>query len=121
MMTKTVLIVDDQLGIRLLLEEIVKNEGYSVISCENGKEALTLIENTPPDLIIIDFRLPILDGCTVISRLEEANTYIPTIMMSGLAEEVKQRTEHFTSVKEVFSKPFNIVDAKYHINRLLTD
>lgn len=119
-MTRTVLIVDDQLGIRLLLEEIVKSEGYKAFSCANGKEALAFVEQAPPDLILIDFRLPIIDGATVIERLEESGKYIPTIIMSGLAEEAKSKTKNFSSVKEVFSKPFNIEDAKFHINRLLT-
>ncbi|WP_112182217.1 MULTISPECIES: response regulator [Paraliobacillus] len=119
-MTRTVLIVDDQLGIRLLLEEIVKGEGYKAISCANGQQALDFVEQAPPDLIVIDFRLPIIDGATVIEKLEESGKYIPTIMMSGLAEQAKNKTKDFSSVKEVFSKPFNIEDARFHINRLLT-
>lgn len=120
-MAKTVLIVDDQLGIRLLLEEIVKSEGYQVFSCANGKEALAFIEQTPPDLMLIDLRLPIIDGAAIIEKLEADQNFIPTIMMSGLAEEAKRKTKEFSSVKEIFSKPFNIEDAKYHINRLLKE
>ncbi|MDL4839172.1 response regulator [Aquibacillus rhizosphaerae] len=118
-MKKTVMIVDDQLGIRLLLEEIIKSEGHSVFTAENGKEALDKIEQTKPDLLLIDFKLPIMDGHTLIQQLEQQDIRIPTILMSGLADEAAKKCEGLETVKQVFAKPFNVEEARRHINRLL--
>ncbi|MRH43987.1 response regulator [Aquibacillus halophilus] len=118
-MGKTVMIVDDQLGIRLLLEEIVKGEGYQVVTAENGKEALDKIEKSKPDLLIIDFKLPIMDGFAVLNHLDQLGEKIPAIIMSGLAEEAAAKVKDLPMVKEVFAKPFDVEDARKHINRLL--
>ncbi|MBM7571253.1 response regulator [Aquibacillus albus] len=120
-MNKTVMIVDDQLGIRLLLEEIIKNEGHQVISAENAKEALDLLEDSNPDLLLVDYKLPIMDGHALLKHLEEQGKIIPTILMSGLADEAAKKTEGCQLVKEVFAKPFNIEDARKQINQLLEE
>jgi two-component system, response regulator, stage 0 sporulation protein F len=118
-MDKTIMIVDDQLGIRLLLEEIIKSEGHKVVTAENGKEALDKILENEPDLLIVDFKLPIMDGHKLLSELEAQGKEIPTILMSGLAEEAAKKTAGIKSIKKVFAKPFNIDDARQHIKELL--
>ncbi|MBU5594844.1 response regulator [Amphibacillus sp. MSJ-3] len=118
-MNKKVLIVDDQRGIRFLLEEIIRSEGYRVRSCENGIQAFAEIERGEPDLIIVDYQLPIKNGAEIIKELESKGYLIPTIVMSGLIEEVKEVTAELQSVKDYFSKPFDIVKAKEQINYLL--
>ncbi|CQR46142.1 Sporulation initiation phosphotransferase F [Paraliobacillus sp. PM-2] len=114
-----VLIVDDQIGIRILLEEIVKNEGYAVSSCESGPEALEYIENNKPSLLLIDFWLPVMDGAKVIERIEQQEIFIPTVVLSGLPEEAKEKTSHLQSIKQIMAKPFNIVQVKEVIQSLL--
>lgn len=117
--TKTVLIIDDQRGIRLLLEEVIRNEGYQAISFEDGISAISEIEINQPDLIIIDQQLPIKTGTEIIELLEEKGYEIPTIIMSGLIESAKLTAKETKTVKAYFSKPFNIIEAKNTINRLL--
>lgn len=118
-MEKLVLIVDDQLGIRLLLEEIVRSEGYRVNSCENGMEALKFIEHTKPDLLFIDFWLPAINGAEVIEQIEAEGIIIPTIVMTGLVEEVKEKVTHLQSIQEILAKPFDVSKAKEHVHRML--
>ncbi|GAA4069536.1 response regulator [Amphibacillus indicireducens] len=118
-MTKTVLIIDDQRGIRLLLEEVIRNEGYHAKSFEDGISAMAEIEINQPDLIIIDHQLPIKSGTEIIELLEEKGYQIPTIIMSGLIESVKSTAKKMKTVKAYFSKPFNIIEAKNTINQLL--
>lgn len=119
-MGKTVMIVDDQIGIRLLLEEIIRSEGYQVVVAENGKEALDKITDDVPDLLIVDFKLPIMDGYAVLENLEQKNLHIPTIIMSGLSEEASKKTEKFDMVECVFAKPFDIEEARNTVNKLLS-
>lgn len=120
-MTKTVFIVDDQKGIRLLLEEIIRYEGHRAKSFEDGLSAITEIEKNQPDLIIIDHQLPLKSGTEIIKILEEKGYRIPTIIMSGLIETVKSITKKTKTVKGYFGKPFNIVEAKNKINQLLEE
>nr|WP_318539521.1 response regulator [Terribacillus saccharophilus] len=61
-MSKHVLIVDDQPGIRILLEEVIREEGHTVISVGTGAKALDQIKRQKPDLLLIDYKLPVLDG-----------------------------------------------------------
>ncbi|MCT2538287.1 response regulator [Aquibacillus koreensis] len=121
MMGKRVMIVDDQIGIRLLLEEIIKSEGHAVTACENGKEAFDKINKEAPDLLVVDYKLPIMDGYALIKSLEEQGTNIPTILMSGLADEASKKCEGLSTVKNIFAKPFNVEDARETINRLLLE
>ncbi|SDK15646.1 response regulator [Sediminibacillus albus] len=120
-MAKTVMIVDDQPGIRLLLEEILKSEGYRITTAENGKEALDKIEIEQPDLLMVDYKLPIMDAKALLHKLEEKGIHIPAILMSGLSEEIEGKQDQFPMVKEIFAKPFNIEDARYRVNRILSE
>lgn len=118
-MNKKILIVDDQEGIRFLLEEIVRSEGYLASGYENGVEVIEEIEKNRPDLLIIDYHLPVKNGAEVIKELEAKGYSVPTIVMSGLIDDVKKETPNLQSIKAYFSKPFDILEAKEQINQLL--
>ncbi|WP_053218121.1 response regulator [Virgibacillus senegalensis] len=120
-MKKTVMIVDDQPGIRLLLEEILKMEGYDIKTAENGKEALDKIIDDPPDLLLLDYKLPIMDASALLHQLEDKGIKVPAILMSGLAEQIEGKKKEFTMVEEIFAKPFNIDDARERVNRILAE
>ncbi|MFD1852200.1 response regulator [Oceanobacillus bengalensis] len=107
-MGKGILVVDDQLGIRLLLTDILENEGYQVHTATNGKEALDQIHIKSYDLIILDYKLPIIDGAKVLQQLEVEKTQVPAIIMSGLAENIIGVKEEYTFVKAVIGKPFDV-------------
>src|SRR5712675_3369571 len=66
---KTILIVDDEFGILEVLEFILRDAGFKVVSAVNGQEALARLEETRPDLAIVDFMMPILDGNGVIKAI----------------------------------------------------
>src|SRR5690625_536484 len=107
-MQKEILIVDDQPGIRLLLTDVVESEGYRVITAETGKEALDKIYKHAFDLLILDYKLPVVNGIEVLTSLERENMMIPAILMSGMAEEMKHGAQALRSLMEVLAKPFDI-------------
>ncbi|MGY0691165.1 response regulator [Virgibacillus sp. FSP13] len=109
-MRREILIVDDQPGIRLLLQEVFTNEGYQVETANTGKEALEKLHSNTFDLIMLDYKLPIVDGAEVLQRLDKQGVTTPAILMSGLAEEVVKESQNFSMVREVIAKPFNIQD-----------
>lgn len=109
-MKKHILVVDDQPGIRFLLDEVFKNEGYQVTTANTGKEALDHVRTYTFDLVIMDYKLPIMDGVHVLHRMEEEEVIIPVILMSGLPDEIKQTTESSPLLKHILPKPFNIIE-----------
>ncbi|WP_163969479.1 response regulator [Oceanobacillus halotolerans] len=118
-MVKELLIVDDQPGIRLLLQDILTSEGYEVTVATTGKEALDYIIDQTFDLIILDYKLPILDGKELLQQLEKRKMTTPAILMSGLAEDIDKEAQQFSMVQEVLAKPFNVEDITKIVSRLL--
>lgn len=117
-MEKNILVVDDQPGIRFLLDEVFTNEGYQVTTANTGKEAIDQIHARKFDLIMLDYKLPVMDGLEVLCQMEKENINLPAILMSGLAEEIKEG-EVCRLVKHILAKPFNIMDVCKLVNDIL--
>jgi CheY-like chemotaxis protein len=81
-----VLIVDDEALNRQLLKAMLEPEGYLLMSAASGEEALALIARQPPDLILLDIKMPGLDGCQMAARItgNPATKHIPIIMVTAL-------------------------------------
>lgn len=118
-MTKEILVVDDQPGIRMLLTDILTNEGYQVSAAKTGKEALDKVYLKAFDLIILDYKLPIIDGMQVVQQMEHDKMEVPIILMSGLTEELIKESKKYHMVKKVIAKPFNVLDIQQFTNTLL--
>src|ERR1700730_4076725 len=86
----TVLVVDDEFGIVDVLETILTDEGYRVVTACNGKQGLVRLSAEEPDVILLDFMMPILGGAEMLRAMaaEPAYQRIPVIMISSLAEDV---------------------------------
>lgn len=82
-MSAKILIVDDEENIRFLYEQELLDEGYQTILAKDGKECLELIQKDPPDLIILDIRMPRMDGLEAIGKIIEINKNIPIIINSA--------------------------------------
>lgn len=82
-MSIKILIVDDEENIRYLYEQELLDEGYQTILAKDGKECLELIQRDPPDLIILDIRMPRMDGLEAIGKIIEINKNIPIIINSA--------------------------------------
>ncbi|HLR03881.1 MAG TPA: response regulator [Virgibacillus sp.] len=109
-MAKEILVVDDQAGIRLLLEDVLTNEGYQVKTVATGKEALELIERHVFDMIVLDYRLPVYNGIYILQWLEERAIDTPVIVMTGMEDAAKNEISKTGIQVDVLGKPFNIVD-----------
>jgi DNA-binding NtrC family response regulator len=80
----TILVVDDELGIRALLSEILTDEGHSVELAENAAQARLCRERTRPDLVLLDIWMPDVDGITLLKEwASTAQLTMPVVMMSG--------------------------------------
>ena len=80
---KTVLIVDDELAIRETMEQILNYDGYAVLKASSGADALKLVEKTEPDVIMLDIKMPGMDGFEVLENLKARGVRTPVIVISG--------------------------------------
>jgi two-component system response regulator (stage 0 sporulation protein F) len=80
MMKKKVLVVEDEEGLRLLYKEELETEGYEVITAHNGREAIQKLEESRPDLVILDIVMPVMDGMEALGRIVGKDRKIPIII-----------------------------------------
>ncbi|RPE11429.1 response regulator [Paenibacillus polymyxa] len=116
---KKVLIVDDQNGIRILLMQVFGSEGYETFQAANGKIALEIVEKEPPDLVLLDMKIPGMDGLEILKHLKSMNPDIKVIMMTAYGEldMIKEATELGALMH--FTKPFDIDEMRIAVNKQL--
>lgn len=106
-----VLIVDDQFGIRILLNEILEKEGYKTFQAANGLEALALLKEEP-DLVLLDMKIPGMDGIEILRRMREEEIEIKVIIMTAYGElGMIQEAESLGALTHI-AKPFDIQDIR---------
>lgn len=117
----TLLIVDDEPHIRKLLETLLQHEGYNTLSADSGEEALQLVAQQPPDLILLDIMMPGMDGYEVANQLKgnPATANIPIIMLSALSETSARVSGLETGAEEFISKPVERVELWLRVRNLL--
>lgn len=105
----TLLVVDDQRGIRSLLREIFHQEGLCVLTAATGTEALTKLRLSRPDFMLLDLKLPELDGCVVLQEAHRLYPLLPVIIMTGCGDEqCFSQLRSYTGVVAVLEKPFDV-------------
>ncbi|GGI16856.1 MULTISPECIES: response regulator [Gottfriedia] len=111
-MGNKLLIVDDQYGIRLLLHEIFKKEGYEVFQAANGFQAIDIVIKDCPDLVILDMKIPGMDGVEILKRIKEINKEIKVILMTAYGElDIIEEAKKLGALR-YFPKPFDIDEIK---------
>lgn len=83
---KKVLVVDDSLLIRKLLQDFLNKKGYTVLLAEDGKEALEMINKDMPDMMLLDITMPVMDGIEVLVELKKLNINLPVIIVTNTAD-----------------------------------
>lgn len=114
-----VLIVDDQNGIRILLVEVFSSEGYETFQAANGKAALEIVKMHAPDLVLLDMKIPGMDGLEILKHIKQMNPDIKVIMMTAYGEldMIKEATDLGALMH--FTKPFDIDEMRQAVNMQL--
>ena len=116
---KKILIVDDQNGIRVLLVEVFNSEGYTAFQASNGKLALEIVRKDPPDLVLLDMKIPGMDGLEILKHIKQIDPEIKVIMMTAYGEldMIKEATDLGALMH--FTKPFDIDELRVAVHQQL--
>ncbi|MFH5884363.1 response regulator [Halalkalibaculum sp. DA3122] len=104
----TILIVDDSEQNVWLLSHVLKREGYNILDASNGKEALQIVELTPPDIMLLDIVMPGMDGYEVCKKMkaQESTEDVPIIFLSALSETDSKVKGFKVGGVDYITKPF---------------
>lgn len=118
-MEKKLLIVDDQFGIRILLTEVFEKEGYSTFQASNGVQALKIVEEEKPDLILLDMKIPGMDGLEILREIMKMDVKTKVIMMTAYGElEMINEAMRLGAIAH-FSKPFDIDNIRLEVKKYM--
>ncbi len=115
----TILVVDDNDSLLRMLQRTLSYEGFRVVTAVNGRAALSAIESHQPNLVILDWLMPELDGIAVVRRLRALADNTPILMLTA-RDAVEQRVEGLNSgADDYLVKPFDPTELLARVNALL--
>jgi len=117
-MQRKILIVDDQRGVRRLLEELFKKEGWTVKAVSDGREALSAVDEFQPNIILMDMKMPNINGLEASKQILAAHPDMSIIMMTAYGEMDVIKNALEAGVKKCVTKPFDIMNLKDIVNKL---
>ncbi|TEU15444.1 MAG: response regulator [Anaerolineales bacterium] len=108
-MSEKILVVDDDSFILRLVSYILETEGYTVVTAADGREALGLLAEHQPDLVICDISMPELDGFATIEaiRADPETQELPVIMLTSRGQERDMQRAREVSADDYLTKPFS--------------
>ena len=114
-MKHTLLLVEDELGIRETVKIFLKSQNYEVIEAENGKEGLDALKNNDIHLAIVDIMMPVMDGLTMTMKLREVSD-IPVIFLTAKTEDIDKITGLNLGADDYITKPFEPMELIARVN-----
>ena len=121
----TILVVDDEKETRKYLQDLLENEGYKVITAENGNAAIQVFKQCPADLVITDLLMPEKDGAETVIELRADYPDVKVIIITGNGKNLKAE-DHLELIKSLnincsFTKPVDSNKLLFEINNLLNN
>lgn len=113
-----ILIVEDEKEIREGVSEYLAEVGYSVISAEDGMQAMELFKNNKIDLVILDIMLPKANGFVVLNKIRQESN-VPVIMLTAMSDDYTQIMSFDEEADDYITKPFSIIVLHKRIEALL--
>ncbi|MCD4817700.1 MAG: sigma-54 dependent transcriptional regulator [Candidatus Cloacimonetes bacterium] len=114
-----ILLVDDESHIRFILDEILADEGFITIKAANGKEAIAQAKKENPDVVLLDYQLPDMEGPEILKKIKEYNSNIIIIMLTAFGDLKKAVTCMKLGAFDYLTKPFDNDEIVMVINKAL--
>ncbi len=118
-MEKTILVVEDDAGIRVVLQDALISQGYRVETAVEGRKGLEMAKKLKPDLIILDVMLPMMDGFEICKILRKEGIVSPVMMLTVKDEEVDKVLGLELGADDYVTKPFSLKELTARVKALL--
>lgn len=115
-----ILIVDDQFGIRVLLQELFQKEGYQTFQAADGKKALEIVTHQNPDIVLLDIKIPGMDGIEILKQIKAKDVNCRVLIMTAYGElDLIQEALDLGAIAYI-AKPFDIMELRDVINKMMS-
>jgi DNA-binding NtrC family response regulator len=119
--TSRILVVDDEEALRSVLSTELVNSGYEVSTAADGDEAISSVQNKKFDLVLLDIKMPRVDGFEVLKFIKKSYPSTKVIMLTGFADLKNAIESKKHGAEDFVSKPYDLVDLLTTIERVLSE
>jgi two-component system OmpR family response regulator len=116
-----ILVIDDEQSIRNLLDTILRRKGYDVVLADSGRKGLELFRREHPDVIVLDLKMPEMDGLTVLREIHSVEPKKPVIILTGAGTAEAEQQVRALGVTEYVEKEFSMHLLGDSLKRLLNN
>ena len=116
-----ILVIDDEQGIRELLDALLRRKGYDVVLAEGGRKGLELFRRERPDVLVLDLKMPEMDGLTVLRQIRCLDPRMPVIILTGAGTAEAEQQVRALGVTEYVEKEFSLHLLGDSLKRLLNN
>lgn len=116
-----ILVVDDEEALRTVLSTELNSEGYDVETASDGDEAISIVQNKKFDLLLLDIKMPKVDGFEVLKFVKKSFPAVKVIMLTGFADLKNAIESKKLGAEDFVSKPYDLVDLLTTIERVLSE
>jgi len=117
---QTIMIVDDEAGIRDIMEKYLVQVGYHIVAVKNGQQALDHLQSVNPDLILLDIEMPGIDGFTVCKEVRKLSN-VPIIFLTVRRDAADREKCFQVGGNDFMTKPFDFETLELRIKENLND
>ncbi|MBA4313135.1 MAG: hypothetical protein C0417_10955 [Chlorobiaceae bacterium] len=116
-----ILVVDDEEALRTVLSSELVNAGYEVDTASDGDDAISIVQNKRFNLVLLDIKMPKVDGFEVLKFIKKNLPTVKVIMLTGFADLKNAIESKKHGAEDFVSKPYDLVDLLTTIERVLTE
>ena len=103
-----ILVIDDEHGIQSLLDTLLSRKGYDVVLAESGRKGLELFRRERPDVVVLDLKMPEMDGVTVLKQIRSVDLKLPVMILTGAGTPEREQQVRALGVTEFVEKEFSL-------------
>jgi CheY-like chemotaxis protein len=120
-LSKKIITIDDEMPIRSLIRHTLRQEGYEVLEAKDGSEGLEKIRRELPDLVVLDFVMPVMNGAETLQaiRSDPQIAHIPVLLLTGVKDAAKLEPLLQDTRNDFLAKPFLVDMLKERVRKLL--
>jgi two-component system, response regulator, stage 0 sporulation protein F len=120
METPLILVVDDQMGVRRLIQEVFKEIGYRVAAAAHGQEAIAIAAAELPAVVLLDMKMPVMDGLETLRTLKSLYPDLIVFMMTAVGDGDRINEALANGASRCISKPFDVFELRHQVQAVMT-